>query len=115
MGLDVRVLGAEQLLGAVDRELLRHVDLLTTTVVALAGIALGVLVGEHGAGCVEHRLGHEVLGGDHLQRALLAGELAVEHPRDVGIDLCEVRGLEIVGKLSHRPATIQRHADLDIY
>ena len=47
--LDVGVLGAEQLLGAVDRELLGDVDLLAAAVVAAAGVALGVLVGEHRA------------------------------------------------------------------
>ena len=45
--LDVRVLGAEQRLRAVDRELLDHVDELAAAVVALARIALGVLVGQH--------------------------------------------------------------------
>ena len=42
--LDVRVLGAEQRLRAVDRELLDLVDDLAAAVVAAAGIALGVLV-----------------------------------------------------------------------
>ena len=44
--LDVRVLGAEQLLRAVDRELLDLVDELAAAVVAAPGIALGVLVRE---------------------------------------------------------------------
>src|SRR5690606_36672540 len=46
---DVRVLGAEQLLGAGDREVLRDVDLLAAAVVATARVALRVLVGQHGA------------------------------------------------------------------
>ena len=46
VGLHVGVLGAEQLLDAVDRELLDDVDVLAAAVVALAGVALGVLVGE---------------------------------------------------------------------
>ena len=44
--LHVGVFGAEQLLGAVDGELLGDVDVLAAAVVALAGIAFGVLVGE---------------------------------------------------------------------
>jgi hypothetical protein len=43
--LDVRVLGAEQLLRAVDRELLDLVDDLAAAVVATTRIALGLLVG----------------------------------------------------------------------
>ena len=35
--LDVGVIGAEQLLGAVDRQLLDHVDLLAAAVVAAPG------------------------------------------------------------------------------
>ncbi len=45
--LDVGVIGAEQLLGAIDGQLLDHVDVFATAVVALVGIAFGVLVCEH--------------------------------------------------------------------
>ena len=108
VGLDVRVLGAEELLGAVDRELLGDVDLLAAAVVALARIALGVLVGEHRSGGLEHGLGNEVLGRDHLQRPLLAGELAVEHLRDRRIDLCEGCGLEVVGQFGQRVVSFRQ-------
>jgi hypothetical protein len=47
VGLDVRVLGAEEGLGPVDRELLGDVDPLAAAVVALAGQPLRVLVREH--------------------------------------------------------------------
>ena len=87
--LDVGVLGAEQRLGAVDRQLLGDVDVLAAAVVALAGIALGVLVGQHRALALEHRHRDEVLRGDHLQRALLALELERQHLGDLGIDLGE--------------------------
>ena len=99
VGLDVGVLGAEQLLGAVDRELLGDVDPLAAAVVAPAGKALGVLVGQHGARGLEDRARDEVLGGDHLERALLALQLLVEHVRDLGIDrgqrLAEVVRVEV--------------------
>ncbi len=47
--LDVGVVGAEQRLHPVDGELLDVVDDGVAAVVALAGVALGVLVGEHRA------------------------------------------------------------------
>ena len=78
------MLGAEQLLGAVDRELLGDVDVLATAVVALARVALGVLVGEHRALGLEHRHRDEVLRGDHLERVLLALELESQHLGDLG-------------------------------
>ena len=83
--LDVGVLGAEQRLGAVDRQLLADVDPLAAAVVAPAWIPLGVLVGEDRALALEHRARHEVLGGDHLERGLLALELAAAgRPRSQG-------------------------------
>ena len=45
--LHVGEAAVEQLLGAVDGELLGHVDVLAAAVVALAGIAFRILVGEH--------------------------------------------------------------------
>src|SRR5262249_14762925 len=53
----------------------------------------------------------EVLRGDHLQRALLAAQLALEHGRDLGIDLSEGRGLEVLGKLGHCLATLPTGRD----
>ena len=94
--LDVDVVAAEELLRAVDGELLDDVDVLAAAVVALAGVALGVLVGEHAALALEDGLGDEVLGGDHLQRAPLAIELEVDGLGDLGVDLGE-RALEVVG------------------
>ncbi len=108
--LDVGVLGAEQRLRAVDRELLDHVDVLAAAVVALARVALGVLVGEHAALALQDRLRHEVLRGDHLQRALLAVELEVEGLGDLGVDVGE-RALEVVGRqVGHRPGSKDERA-----
>ena len=84
--LDVRVLGAEERLRAVDRELLDLVDDLAAAVVALARIALGVLVRRHAADRLEHARPGEVLGRDQLDLAALALELAAEQLRDLGVD-----------------------------
>ena len=96
VGLHVGVLGPEQLARPVDGELLRDVHEFASAVVAPAGKALGVLVGEDAALAVEHGLGDEVLRGDHLQRALLAFELVAQHARDLGVDLGH-RALEVIG------------------
>src|SRR5207248_3327030 len=52
-----------------------------------ARVALGVLVLQDRTLALEHRHGREVLGGDHLERPLLALELARQHFGDLGIDL----------------------------
>ena len=54
------------------------VDVLAAAVVALAGIAFGILVGQHGAGCIEHGLRDDVLRRDQLDLMLLAAELLAE-------------------------------------
>ena len=94
--LHVGVLGAEELLRPVDRELLDLVDHLAAAVVALAGIALRVLVRRHGADGLEHARPGEVLGRDQLDLPALALELAAEQPGDVRVDLLQARGAEPV-------------------
>ena len=103
------MLGPEQRLRAVDRELLDHVDVLAAAVVALARIALGVLVREHAALALEHGLRHEVLRGDHLQRALLALELVADGLGDLGVDLGE-RALEVVGLQGGHAVTVAQES-----
>ncbi len=87
--LDVRGLGAEERLDAVDRDLLDHVDVLAAAVVAAPGVALGVLVGENGALGLHDRRRGEVLRGDHLEGGLLAVELGVDGGGDVRVQLVE--------------------------
>ena len=94
--LHVGVVGSEERLRAIDRQLLNDVDVLAAAVVALAGIALRVLVGQHAALALEDRLGDEVLRGDHLERSLLAVELVLDGVGDLGIDLGQ-RAIEEVG------------------
>src|SRR5690606_18209200 len=73
--LHVGVVGAEQLPGAVDGQLLGHVDVLAAAVVALVRIALGVLVGQHAALGLQHARAGVVLAGDQLDMVLLAAGL----------------------------------------
>ena len=87
--LDVRGLGAEERLDAVDRDLLDHVDVLAAAVVAAAGVALGVLVGEDGALRLHDGDRSEVLRGDHLEGGLLTVELGVDGGGDVRVQLVE--------------------------
>src|SRR6185503_1104712 len=97
--LDVRVLGAEQLLRTVDRRLLDLVDDLAAAVVAPPGVALGVLVGRHRPDGLEDRGPGEVLGGDQLDLAALALELLAEQLRDLRVDLGQARGAEVLDRL----------------
>ena len=94
MGLDVRVLGLEERLGPVDRQLLDLVDDLAAAVVPLARVSLGVLVRRHRADGLEDRRPGEVLRRDQLDLAALPRELVAEERRDVRIDLGKARGAQ---------------------
>ncbi len=78
MRLDVGIVRAEQLLGPRHREILRLVDEFAATVIALPGIALGVLVGQHRALRLENARAGVVLRRDQLDVFLLAAALGLE-------------------------------------
>ena len=86
MRLHVGVLGAEELLGAVASQVLDDVDELAAAVIALAGIAFGVLVGEDAAGGFQHGFGGEVLAGDQFQPAVLALDFVLDGFVNLGVD-----------------------------
>ena len=89
VGLDVGVLGAEKLLDAGDGEVLGLVDDLAAAVVALAGVAFGVLVGEDGAHGFEHGGAGVVLRRDEFEAGDLALFLAPDDIGDGGICVLE--------------------------
>ena len=71
MRLHVRVVRAEQLFCTGAGEVLHNVGVLAAAVIALAGVALRVFVGENGSGGFQHRARHEIFAGDHLQTVVL--------------------------------------------
>ena len=88
--LHVSELGTKQGLGAVTGQVLHHVDVLAAAIVAAAWVALGVLVGQHGALRLQHGARNEVLRGDHLEGAALAGDLARDGVEDLGVKLAHL-------------------------
>ena len=107
MGLHVHVLGAEELLRALDGQRLHRVGELAAAVVAPVGIALGVLVREDRTLRLEHRLAHVVLGGDQddlLQFALL---LALDGVVD--IDVCMLSVLTCCCPSYKKSLTTDKH------
>jgi hypothetical protein len=76
-------------LSTVDGELLGDVDMLAATVVALARVALGVLVGELGALGFHHRMGDVVFGGDQFDVVFLALVFGLDGGPQLGVDFGE--------------------------
>ena len=85
MRLHIGKAATEQLLGALDRQPLCDIDEFAATVIAAAGIALGVFVGQQRTLHFEHRLRDDVLAGDQLDLRLLALTFAVDRRRDFRI------------------------------
>ena len=94
MGLHIGEGAIEQALGPVDGELLDHVDVLAAAVIALAGIAFGVFVGEQRAGGVEHGLRDDVLRGDQLDLVLLAVQLVLHRAPNFRVRILQMPGEE---------------------
>ena len=87
MGLHVDELGTrEEGQGAVLGEPLDHVDVLAATVVPLARLALGVLVGEPRPGCLQDRPRRVVLAGDELDLPGLPLALRDHRRPQLGVD-----------------------------
>ncbi len=85
--LNVGMLRAEQRFRALDSESFHLVDVLATAVVPLAGIALGVLIGQVRACRREHRGRNEVFARDKLYLRALTAELFFNARRNFGIGL----------------------------
>src|SRR5438105_3223871 len=84
--LHIRMLGAEQLLGALARQVLYHVRELASAVVTLSGISFGVLVGKHRPHGFEHSFAYKVLGSDQFQALMLAARFVIDSSGDIGIN-----------------------------
>jgi hypothetical protein len=83
--LDVGGIGAKQLLQPIDRQLLGDIDVLATTVIALARVTLGILVGQLRALRRHHRVTDVVLGGNQFDVLFLTAILVLEHLPDLGV------------------------------
>ncbi|MNF91970.1 hypothetical protein D3C84_745950 [compost metagenome] len=95
--LDVGVIGAEQLLGALDGQRLNLVDVLAATVVALARITFGVFVGQAAALRFHHALAGVVLRRDQLDVIFLTLLLGIHRRQQ-----CIVVTLDLVLLAEHR-------------
>ena len=98
VGLHVGKAGAEQFLGALDRQRLGDIDPFAAAVIALARIAFGVFVGHHRALRFQHRAADDVFRRDQLDLVALPAEFAPDRRGDFGIGLGERRGEERVGR-----------------
>ena len=85
MRLYVGVLRTEQLLRAVDGDLLHLIDELATAIIPLAGQALRVLVRERRAHGLEHGRRYEVLAGNELEALELTLDFPIDEAGDLGV------------------------------
>src|SRR4051794_4265733 len=87
--LNVCMLCTKEFLSPINRRLLDHVNKLTSSVISLFRITLGVLVRKNGAHCFEHRFADEIFRGNQFQSVALTRNFIVNSARDDRIDLSE--------------------------
>ena len=106
MRLHVRVVGAEQLAGALPRQLLGRVHGQATRVPALPRIPFRVLVHQHAAGGKAHGAGRGVLRGDEVDLRILLRHLRLDGGVDLGVVVREAGEVaQTAGALDLRAAT----------
>src|ERR1700761_806728 len=79
------MLGSEELLGAVTRQVLYRVGELASAVVSLAGVTLCVLVREDRTCRFQHGARDEILARDHLEPLVLTDNLIANLRRNLRI------------------------------
>ena len=87
--LHVDVLGAEELLRAVNGKLLGLIHEFAAAVIALRAVAFGVLICQDRARRLQDRLGNEILRGDEFDAGGLAAELLAKDFSDFRIHVVE--------------------------
>jgi hypothetical protein len=107
--LNVCVLGPEKLLCAVDRQGLDDIDILAAAIVALAGIALRVLVGQARSLRLADRARDHVLARDQLQLVVLSPVLVLYRIENIGIDFGKGRA-KVRGESPRKLLFKYRHA-----
>jgi hypothetical protein len=85
LGWTLAASAAEQFLQAVDGQLLGDIDVLAAAVIALAGIAFGILVGQLRTLRGHHRVADIVLRGDQLDMLFLTPIFVFDRLPDLGI------------------------------
>ena len=85
VGLHIGMLGAKQLAGTAAGDLLDNIDTLAAAVVALAGVALSILVGQNRPHRREDRGGDDVFARNQFDIAALAFKLLLHGGADFWI------------------------------
>ena len=93
MRLHIDELRAKQLFRTLDGKCLNNIDMLAAAVIAAAGIAFGIFVGQNRALRLQNTGADDVLGCDHLDLVLLANQLMPDRRRQFRIGIRQ-RGRE---------------------
>ncbi|MPM56895.1 hypothetical protein SDC9_103712 [bioreactor metagenome] len=100
--LDVGMIAAKQLAGPLAGDLLGHVHSVASAVIPVAGIALGVLVGQAGAHGQHDRLADDILAGNQFDVPALTGEFLFDGRSHLGIKL----GNKVHGLVHHNKSLL---------
>ena len=87
MGLHVDIGTVEQFLGALNCQVFGDIHRLAAAVIAFAGIAFRILIGQHRADRFQNRFGDNVFRSDQFDLVLLTGEFFADRAHHIGIAL----------------------------
>ena len=111
--LHVHVLGAEQSLGAIDRQLLDRIDILAAAIPAFLRITFGVFVRQHAALRFHHRAAGEIFRRDQLDVFALPFFFRADRVENFRIDLAQTAAREKMSILRSRNEPVMEGRPLD--
>ena len=108
MGLDIRVIRAKQRLGPLDGQRLGPIHVHAAPVVALAGVAFRVFVGQHGALSLQHARTGVVFRGDQFDMLFLTAFFGVHRGGQRGVKTLNGQAVVEHGVTSSGPVGVRK-------
>ena len=87
VGLHIGKFCTKQLLGALDTQAFQFIHEVAAAIVALAGQALSIFIGQNGTHSGDHRRGCKVLGSNQLDAILLTVQFPPHHCSDLRVEI----------------------------
>ena len=89
MGLDIGMFSTKQLFGTINGQLFGNIDKFTTTIVALAGVAFSIFIGQYRPLDLQHGFTDKVFRCNKLKAVFLPGDFLLNNLRNLRVNSCQ--------------------------